>query len=139
MANGDKDEKDEGGEEKGNITPQLLQYIFEPDEDRLSELTDMPLNQINPMTWMATFEDAEADLCARMIAVSNAKAEAVKEGKPIGKIGFQGVSLSRNWRKYYYKHRRSLEGAGLFRASQLANKQLETQEMAGAEGEQRDL
>ena len=144
MADKEKDKDklgEDGGEDEGkeSIVPQLLQYIFEPDDDRLPDLTDMPLNQVNPLTWLATFEAAENDLVKRMTEIGKAREKAVEEGGAIGKIKFEPVSLSNIWRKYYYKHRRSLEGAGLFRAAQLANKQLETQEMQAQGGEEREL
>lgn len=106
---------------RGEIDVNLLKYTFEPEDDRLSELTDIPLNQVNPLSWIVTFEEATDQLEDRMEYAAKLKAgEAVSKPKP--------KLLSQVWRKQYYKHRRSLDGSGKMMASTLAMKQLETQE-----------
>jgi len=115
----EEEEKDEEEQPRERVDPRLLGYIFEPTDERLPELTDVPLNQVNSLTWMATFEEATNDLAARIRYVRTPVEERTRVYKP--------KLLSETWRRNYYKHRRSLGGFGLMRATQLANKQLETQ------------
>lgn len=120
--------REDGSRSKVDVN--LLKYTFEPDDDRLSELTDIPLNQVNPLSWIITFETATKQLEELIEYAARKKAGENGASKP------KPVLLSEVWRKYYYKHRRSLEGAGKMMASTLAMKQLETQEPDFEAGDQ---
>lgn len=108
------------------VDVQLLKYIFEPEDERLPELTDIPLNQVNPLSWMVTFEEALEILAGNIEYVTKKKANG-----HISPQNSDRVLLSSIWRKSFYKHRRSLDGSGKMMASTLAMKQLETQEPTG--------
>ena len=100
----------------------ILKYIFEPGDDHLSELTDIPLNQVNPLAWMITFEVAFEQM-AKEMEYEEAKSQGEENVQPPKRI-----LLSNVWRKAFYQHRRSLEGSGIMRASTLAMKQIEMQQ-----------
>jgi len=110
----------------------ILKYIFEPGDDHLSELTDIPLNQVNPMAWMITFETAVEQMAKEM-----EYEEAKKKGEDVQQP--KRILLSNVWRKAFYQHRRSLEGSGIMRASTLAMKQIETQQETGTDVEDQIL
>jgi len=110
----------------------LYSFIFDPTEERLPELTDLPLSKIDPLSWMATFDVVLEDAVAQvqyaidLRRYKNAKANGDKEAK---KPELPAVVLpSRVYRQWYYKHRRSLAGAGVKTAAVLAERQLEVQQ-----------
>ena len=107
-------------EQRGKISPELLGYIFEPSDERLPELTDLPLNQINTLSWMTVY-DEQTRMMARAAQYAIDKKNGNKAVKP------EPMLLSEVYRKAYYQHRRSLEGSGKMMASTLAMKQLEMQ------------
>ena len=122
---------DSGGEDDDGAK-MLYRYIFDPTEERLPELTDLPLSKIDPLTWMATFDVVLEDAVAQvqyaidLRRYKNAKANGDKEAK---EPKLPAVVLpSRTYRQWYYKHRRSLAGAGVKTAAVLAERQLEVQQ-----------
>lgn len=105
----------------GKISPELLTYIFEPSDERLPELTDLPLNQMNTMSWTVVYNE-QAKMMARAIQYAIDKQNGGNPEKP------ELVLLNEVYLKAYYQHRRSLEGSGKMMASTLAMKQLEMQQ-----------
>ncbi len=114
-------DKTEQESKESTVSPDLLHHLFEPDDDRLPELTDIPLNQVNPLSWMVVYEEATKQLAES--AQRSIDKNKEKNERP--------VLLSSIWRKFFYKHRRSLENQGRMIASTLAMKQLEMKEFEG--------
>jgi hypothetical protein len=110
----------------------LYRYILDPTKERMPELTDLPLSQINLLTWMATYDAVfqEAVDCVKYAVELRRYKSAIKEGvkdavppeKP------KPIMPTEEWRFWYYKHRRSLSGSGVKTAAVLAERQLEVQQ-----------
>lgn len=112
-----------------NATIELLKYIFDPSKERMPELTDVPLNQINPLSWIITFEALTRSLMKYMKYCQD-KRHGVETPRP------DPLFASETWRFAFYQHRRSIDGSGKMMASTLAMKQLELTELQ-EEGKER--
>jgi len=125
-------DNDKGGDEGESGQKLLYNFIFNPTKERMPELTDLPLSQITPLTWMATYDAVfeevveyvkyAVDLRKYKNALNNGDNGAKAPEPPIP------VLPSRVYREWYYKHRRSLTGAGVKTAAVLAERQLEVQQ-----------
>ena len=112
----------------------LYEAITRPSKERMPEQTDLPLNQITPLSWMATFDSVleEAVQYIKFAIDCRRYKNALRRGDPGAKMPEipTPVIPSETFREWYYKHRRSLAGAGVKTLAVLAERQLEVQQEA---------
>lgn len=99
----------------GEAMGKLVELGFDTKDEKLSQLTNIPLNQVLPLSMTETMEEA-----VRMME-SMIRGD---EGKPKPKPKL----LSETFRIAYYKHRRSVRGDHLMKLATLAESQLAEEE-----------
>lgn len=128
---GKKDTTEDGNQGDESGQKMLYRLIFDPSKERLPELTDIPLMQQTPLTWMATFDEA-IEWCVLRIKYARDLRRynnfLAYGGEKMKKPTIpKAILLPERWREWYYKHRRSLAGSGVKTAAVLAERQLEVQ------------
>lgn len=129
--------KEEKGKEEGTTAQiECLRYLMDPTLKQLQGLTNIPLGQINNLTWMVVYDMATEQL-AQYVDYKNRLKEWKENPKGKEKPKFPMLfSLSEVWREAYQWLRRSINADGMMMVTQLALKQMEVEE---AENEPSDI
>jgi hypothetical protein len=127
-----KSELGRDGHDEDSAETKLVEYLVNTPVEKLGELTDLPLTQINRLAWVSTLNKATYQLAA-MIDYCARKQKALGDarkngGKPKSVKSPERVLLSNVWLEHYLRNRRSIEAGNLIRVQALALKQLELQQ-----------
>jgi len=90
----------------------LVEVAFDTKDEKLSQLTNIPLNQVLPLSMTETMEEA--------VKMMESMIKGEKNNPP--------KLLSAIFRISYYKHRRSVRGDHLMKLATLAESQLVEEE-----------
>lgn len=114
-----KEEKisQDGHDEKAAL--ELVQLLFNTPEDKLPELTNIPLNQVLPLSMMAAVEQGIKAIADKL----DGKNEPPK-------------LLSEIWRKSYAQYRRSIRGEHKMALATLTQEEMALKEEEGEEPEE---
>lgn len=127
-----KSELGRDGHEEDSAEIRLVEYLVNTPREKLGELTDLPLTQINRLALLSTVNKSVYQLAANMEYVAK-KQKSIREarkngGKPKSVKPPERVLLSDIWHENYLRNRRSIEAGNLIRVQALALKQLELQQ-----------
>ena len=123
--------KDGKGSESGVL--KLIEHTFETPRDKMPEMTNIPLDQIRPLSMMGTYEIETNLLCDMMVEAQKAYNKIWEESHPDAqtvevedwdKEKREFTLLMAEWRFLYYQHRRSIGGDHVKDAIVLAQDQI---------------
>lgn len=119
MADKEKEEQDESVEKAVN---KLVERIINTPDKNLPEMTDIPLNMVEPIAGMIMIDDFVHMLTKRIeenIEIARSNGKSKKKRKDL-------VLLSESWQRAMFKLRRSVNADGLVRATDLAKEHMAT-------------
>lgn len=129
----------------------LVQFLYNTSREKMAELTDVPLDQVLPLSMITAFADEVKLLCNDMVDAqvehfanwwSYHGDEMKKQGKTLEECCAEAMEgfgnpertaklLSIEWLYYYYQLRRSIRGDHKLGATTLAQDQIAAQQQQG--------